>query len=141
MAPDDLIARLDALAVHASPAPWSCEPVDYDCGSPCTPDGCRGHASKSEAALTGPVLDFPNGYTVDDNSQPRVFQLPDAEFIAALRNAWPAIRAEVARLRGERDRLQRALRLAQDNLDPTCAGFVFDMVRAALRTDAQEETK
>ena len=26
-----------------SPAPWIWETGEYDCGSPCTPDGCLGH--------------------------------------------------------------------------------------------------
>ena len=70
-----LVAELDALEAKATEGPWKWKPCDTECGTPIS------GAAPDDRLF---AIDCGDYHGMNDN---------DAHFIAALRNAWPAIKS------------------------------------------------
>lgn len=102
---NEIEARLNA----ATPGQWWIEGAEYDCGFPCTPDGCLGHYSKVKSILHGP----------EGNEDDLDFKREeDARFIA---NAPTDIRWLLDENARMRERAQAALECLVDMGNETAA--------------------
>lgn len=98
-------ARLRALAEHATPGPWETRPYDlrqWTIGKCLGTDENlgNGHPIRGVAVCDRP----PSGYTWITTACEK-----NAEFIAAAREAVPALLAEIERLTRERDALNKPM--------------------------------
>ena len=85
------------METNWTPGPWRWENGEYDCGIPCTPDGCKGHDSGVPEYLT------PVGMWVPEPPNDTEKWIANASIIKAAPDLLAICRAMQAHLERKRD--------------------------------------